>query len=183
MISTHLRSACRLLAFALPAIALFGLGAAPLAAAAHGVEVGKPAPDFKARTFDGRDIRLADFKGHVLIINLWATWCGPCRAELPLLSAYHRLQKDFGLDVIALATEDSVPTEKLKPLASMCSFPFVRRMRGDYEVMKGVPTNYVIDRNGIVRYAEAGAFTLESLNALLVPLLRETVPAAADPAP
>ena len=183
MISTHLRGACHLLAIALPAIAFLGLSAAPPPAGAHGIEVGKPAPDFKARTFDGRDIRLADFKGHVLIINLWATWCGPCRAELPLLSGYHRLQKEHGLDVIALATEDSVPMDKLKPLAAMCSFPFVRRMRGDYEIMKGVPTNYVIDRNGIVRYAAAGAFTLESLNALLVPLLREKPPAAADPAP
>ena len=165
------------------AIVVFGLTTSTQPAGARGIEVGKPAPDFKARTFDGRDIRLADFKGHVLIINLWATWCGPCRAELPLLSAYHRLQKDHGLDVIALATEDSVPMEKLKPLAAMCSFPFVRRMRGDYEIMKGVPTNYVIDRNGIVRYAEAGAFTLEALNELLVPLLREEPPAATDPAP
>jgi thiol-disulfide isomerase/thioredoxin len=164
-------------------IALLSLAVSPQLASAHGIEIGKPAPDFKARTFDGRDIRLADFKGHVLIINLWATWCGPCRAELPLLSGYHRLQKDHGLDVIALATEDSVPMDKLKPLAAMCSFPFVRRMRGDYEIMKGVPTNYVIDRNGIVRYAEAGAFTLEALNELLVPLLREKPTEAAGPAP
>lgn len=164
------------------AIALLGLGATPPPASARGIEVGKPAPDFKARTFDGHDISLADFKGHVLVINLWATWCGPCRTELPLLSSYHRLQKDFGLDVIALATEDSVPMEQLKPLAAICSFPFVRRMRGAYEVKKGVPTNYVIDRNGIVRYAQAGAFTLEGLNALLVPLLREKPATSADAA-
>ena len=167
----------------LAAIALLCVAAAPKLSSAHGIEVGKPAPDFKASTFDGRKISLADFKGHVLVINLWATWCKPCREELPLLSAYHRAQASFGLDVIALATEDSVPMDLLKPLAAVCSFPFVRRMHGDYEVMGGVPTNYVIDRNGIVRYAEAGGFTLEGLNAILVPLLREKPSQATGLAP
>ena len=148
---------------------------APFSATARGIDVGKPAPDFQARTFDGHDIRLADFKGHVLIINLWATWCEPCRQELPLLNSYHELRKSAGLDVIALATEDSIPADQLKPLAAVASFPFVRRLRGAYEIMGGVPTNYVIDRNGIVRYASAGGFTLDSLNALLVPLLNEKV--------
>ena len=165
------------------AVTLLYVCVVPQLSSARGIEVGKPAPDFKARTFDGRNISLAEFKGHVLIINLWATWCGPCRAELPLLSAYHRAQMSNGLDVIALATEDSVPMEMLKPLAAVCSFPFVRRMRGDYEVMGGVPTNYVIDRNGIVRYAKAGGFTLDGLNAILVPLLNEKVVQPANAAP
>ena len=166
----------------LAALVVLCVCGAPDLAIARGIEVGKPAPDFKARTFDGRDISLADFKGHVLVINLWATWCKPCREELPLLSAYHRARKDNGLDVIALATEDSVPADKLKPLAALASFPFVRRMRGAYEIMSGVPTNYVIDRNGIVRYARAGGFTLAGLNELLVPLLNEPGPQPPDPA-
>ena len=147
--------------------------AVSMTAQAAAIVVGQPAPDFKAVTFDGRTIRLADFRGHVLIVNLWATWCAPCREELPLLNSYYRLRKDAGLEVIALATEDSVPEEQLRPLAAHASFPFVRRMHGPYEVMGGVPTNYVIDRNGIVRYAEAGGFTLERLNEVLIPLLKE----------
>ncbi len=154
-------------------IALLVFSVIPITSIASHIEVGKPAPDFKARTFDGRDISLADFKGHVLIINLWATWCGPCREELPLLASYYKIRKDAGLDVIALATENSIPDNKLKPLAALASFPFVHRMRGPYQTMSGVPTNYVIDRNGIVRYAAAGGFTLDLLNDLLVPLLKE----------
>ena len=76
-------------------VALLSMAVSPRLASARGIEIGKPAPEFK----------------------------------------------DHGLDVIALATEDSVPMNKLKPLAAMCSFPFVRRMLGDYEIMKGVPTN------------------------------------------
>ena len=164
-------------------LALFGLCGAPIDSSARGIEVGKPAPDFKATTFDGRDISLADFKGHVLIINLWATWCGPCRQELPLLNTFHKLLTQSGLDVIALATENSVPMSTLKPLASVTSFPFVRRMHGAYETLGGVPTNYVIDRNGIVRFAAAGGFTLDGLNAVVVPLLNEKATDLPGPVP
>ena len=143
--------------------------------------MGKPAPDFKVETFDGRHLQLSDFKGQVVILNFWATWCAPCRREMPLLEAYARARGKNGLQVLAVATEDSVPPEKLKPLAAAVSFPLVRRMRGPYRIMDAVPTNYVIDRQGIVRYAKAAAFTLDGLNELLPPLLSEPVPEDAAP--
>ncbi len=152
-----------------------------MAARADDVTVGRPAPDFHATTFDGRKISLADYQGHVLIINFWATWCGPCRQELPLLDRYYQLQRHAGLEVIAVATEDSVSPSQLKPLAATATIPFIRRMNGPYKVLKGVPTNIVIDRSGIVRYAQAGGFSLEDLNSILVPLLREQPGGSADP--
>ncbi len=155
-------------------LAIWLLG--PSMAFAREIKVGEPAPDFHAVTFDGRKISLADFKGRVLIINLWATWCVPCRNELPLLDGYYALRKNVGLEVIAVATEDSVPPSKLKELAAAAHIPFIRRLRGPYSTLEGVPTNYVIDRSGIVRYAKARAFTLDDLNDLLVPLLQEPVP-------
>ncbi len=145
------------------------------------VKVGEPAPDFHATTFDGRELSLADFKGRVLLINLWATWCAPCREELPLLDAYYVLAKKHGLEVIAVATEHSVPASDLKELAAAAHIPFIRRLKGPYDILKGVPTNYVIDRNGIVRYAKAKAFTLDDLNELLVPLLQEPPPKVSSP--
>jgi cytochrome c biogenesis protein CcmG/thiol:disulfide interchange protein DsbE len=147
------------------------------------VVVGGPAPDFQAKTFDGRKISLADYRGRVLVINFWATWCGPCRRELPLLNAYYRSQKAAGLEVIAAATEDSVPNSQLRPLAEKVAIPFLLKMRGPYAALKAVPTNIVIDRNGIVRYARAGAFTLDGLNELLVPLLRERADTSLSPVP
>jgi cytochrome c biogenesis protein CcmG/thiol:disulfide interchange protein DsbE len=160
--------------FQLPLLAIWLVGSS--STFARDIRINEPAPDFHATTFDGREISLADYKGRVLVINFWATWCVPCREELPLLDAYYALQKKVGLEVIAIATEDSVSPSKLKPLAAAAHIPFIRSMKGPYSIVhKGVPTNYVIDRNGIVRYAKAGAFTLDGLNDLLVPLLLEHV--------
>ena len=157
--------------------------AASTAAAARTPKVGEPAPPATITTYDGQKISLAELKGQVVVLNFWATWCVPCRAELPLLNAAARQKADNGLRVFAIATEDSVPPQYLKQLAANLSFPLVRRMRGAYDVIgNAVPTNYVIDRAGIVRYAQAGAFTTESMNATLIPILREPPPAAA-PAP
>jgi thiol-disulfide isomerase/thioredoxin len=135
--------------------------------------VGQPAPDFAVTTFDGAKLSLADFKDQVLVINFWATWCAPCKKELPILDAYFAIQQTHGLRVVAVTTEDSAPLQSLKPLAAKVRFPMARSMRGPYRVMTGVPTNYVIDRRGILRYARAGAFDLDALNDILVPLLRE----------
>ena len=154
-------------------------------AQAQQLVINGPAPDFSARTFDGRDVTLADFKGQVLIINFWATWCGPCKKELPLLEGYYRLttERNYGLKILAITTEDSLPINQLKPLAAKVSFDMARHFHGPYGVLKGVPTNYIIDRNGILRYAKADAFDLDSLNAALIPLLQQPTPTGAETGP
>ena len=138
--------------------------------------VGKLAPDFRVTTYDGQHLTLKDFKGQVLVLNFWATWCGPCKRELPLLDTYYKVQKKVGLRVLAVTTEDSLPVSDLRPLSKALVIPMVREMRGGYAPLDGVPTNYVIDREGVVRYAKAAAFDLDDLNSILVPLLREPAP-------
>ncbi len=152
------------------------LALGPIAARAARIVVGRPAPDFHATAFDGTKVALADYRGQVLVLNFWATWCAPCREELPLLDVYYRIQKRFGLRVLAVTTEDSAPMSALKPLSTIVSFQMARRFSGGYGDPKAVPTNYVIDRAGIVRYAAAGAFTLDELNEILIPLLKEPPP-------
>ncbi len=153
------------------------------AAGARAPKVGEVAPDFRLKTFDGQEVTLASLRGDVVILNMWATWCAPCRAELPLLDTYYKLRKDVGLRVYAVATEGSIPDYTLrKTLGPMLVMPMARIERGPYFVMDGLPTNYVFDRSGKLVYAKSAAFDLDALNALLVPLLREPAPADA-PAP
>jgi cytochrome c biogenesis protein CcmG/thiol:disulfide interchange protein DsbE len=147
-------------------------------------KVGEVAPDFTLTLMDGSKVSLSDLKGQVIVLNFWATWCGPCRNELPLLNAYYSIQKPAGLTVFAVEDQDeaSVPLYKLKPFLAKLTMPSARRIKGDYAPLEGFPTNYVIDRAGVVRYAKAAAFDLDALNAVLVPLLKEAPPAAAGPA-
>lgn len=150
-----------------------------LAAALIGAKpprVGQPAPDFQLTLVDGTKVSLADLRGKVVVLNFWATWCVPCREELPLLDGYYKAQEKVGLRVFAVTTEDSLPLYQLKKLFAVMHIPAVRHIKGPYDTLGAVPTNFVIDRNGVVRYAKANAFTLDDLNTLLVPLLREPAP-------
>jgi thiol-disulfide isomerase/thioredoxin len=140
--------------------------------------VGQIAPDAELTLIDGTKLNLGDMRGDVVVLNFWATWCVPCRTELPILDTYYQIQKRHGLRVYAVTTEGSVPLYKLKPLFGQLKIAPARRIKGPYgPIDGGVPTNYIIDRSGKVRYAKAGALTLEILNEQLVPLLREPAPA------
>ncbi|MDR6127514.1 cytochrome c biogenesis protein CcmG/thiol:disulfide interchange protein DsbE [Sphingomonas sp. SORGH_AS802] len=136
------------------------------------VKVGEPAPDAELTLVDGSTVRLADLKGQVVLLNFWATWCVPCRQELPLLDSYYRSAQKYGLRAYAVTTEGSVPIYRLKTLFAAMAIPSVKRMKGLSGEMPAVPTNYIIDRAGIVRYAKAGAMDLDDLNRELVPLLK-----------
>jgi thiol-disulfide isomerase/thioredoxin len=148
--------------------------------AAGNPKVGEPAPPFSGTTLDGDEISLEAMRGNVIIVNFWATWCAPCRVELPLLHAYAKLREANGLRVVAVTLDRAtVSVRGLRRLQDGLALPLLRRFEGDYSTIgRAVPTNYVIDRAGIIRYAKADAFTLDELNELLVPLLNEPPPSA-----
>lgn len=176
MFSMRLRSA-----FAVILVPLL-MGVAPVPAPKK-IVVGQPAPPFALMTFDKQKIALADLRGQVIVINLWATWCGPCKREMPMMDAYYRANKDKGLRIFGVQTEDSVAPFRLKEVSEALAYPLTLQFRGDsYKRMEAVPTSFVIDRAGIVRFAEAGAFTHQSFDALIRPLLAEKAPADAAPA-
>jgi cytochrome c biogenesis protein CcmG/thiol:disulfide interchange protein DsbE len=161
------------------ALKLFGLGAAAfLLTAAKAPKVGDVAPNFELTLIDGSKVTLDQLRGQVVVLNFWATWCVPCREELPLLDRYYEIQQKAGLKVFAIATEDSVPLFRLKKLFAVMHMPSARRIKGPYPILEGVPTNYIIDRSGHIRYAKAAAFDLDALNQTLVPLLKEPIPVA-----
>ena len=165
----------RLLRAAIAAALLTITAAAPAPDASS--MIGKAAPDFELTLIDGRKVKLADLRGQVVVLNFWATWCVPCRRELPLLDNFYRVTERHGLRVFAVATEDSVPIFRMKPLFAALALTPARRIRGRYPLIgDAVPTNYIIDRAGIVRYAKAAALDLDDLNANVIPLLREAPP-------
>jgi peroxiredoxin len=153
--------------------------AARVEAKSKSLQVGDAAPDFAVTTFDLQTFKLAQLRGQVILLNYWATWCAPCRAEMLVMEAYMRTRRPKDLRIFAVATEDSVSPGKLRPLAKTLSFPLARRLRGkDYGTIGGaVPTSYVIDRAGVIRHAKAGAFTDASFDSLITPLLAEAPPA------
>lgn len=146
--------------------------------AARQPKVGEVAPPAELTLVDGRKLSLTELRGQVVVLNFWATWCVPCRTELPTLDAYYELQKGHGLRVFAITTEDSLPLSRLAKLFAAMHMPAAKRVKGPYSDVRAVPTNYVIDRAGRIRYAKAGAFDLQSLNEVLVPLLKEPAPAS-----
>jgi cytochrome c biogenesis protein CcmG, thiol:disulfide interchange protein DsbE len=146
-------------------------------------QVGDMAPDATLALVKGnKTIHLSELRGQVVVINFWATWCVPCRHELPLLDSYYAAQKKYGLRVFAATTEDSVPVGFMHKLFDVLSIDPLRYLHGPYTpIGNAVPTNYIIDRAGRIRYAKAGAFDLDDLNRELVPLLNEPAPAENKP--
>lgn len=158
----------------LPLVAAL-LAATP--AAAKDLKVGEVAPPIELTLVDGTKTTLAEHRGEVIVVNFWATWCVPCRAELPLLDGYYRKVSKHGIRVFAVTTEGSLPIFKLRNLFDALAITPAKGIKGISRQVPAVPTNYIIDRRGVVRYAKAGAMDLDDLNRELIPLLRESAPA------
>ena len=162
-------------------VALVGTALALLLGASSAPKVGADAPPFELTLIDGSKVSLDQLRGNVVVLNFWATWCVPCRKELPLLDRYYAVQKPAGLRVFTITTEDSVPLYQLKKLFAAMAIPSAKKIKGPYApIGDAVPTSFVIDRTGRVRYAKSGAFELDALNTLIVPLLKEPAPTPAS---
>lgn len=161
-------------------VAVVMVAALGSSASSASLKVGRPVPNAELVLVDGKRVHLSELRGQVVVLNYWATWCVPCRAELPLLNGYYRSARVPGwpLEIFAVATEDSVPKYQLKNLFSVLSISPADKIRGGpFADVDALPTNYVIDKSGVLRYAKAGAFDLDGLNAVLIPLLKEAPPA------
>ena len=126
--------------------------------------LGKPAPAFDATDLDGKPIRLSDFKGHPVLINFWASWCGPCRAEEPGLVRIADEYRARGLRVIGVTVRDNLAQARIHRDEFHMDFPSVfdqaARLAYAYEV-DAPPSSVLIDSNGIVRFKITGALSEE----------------------
>ena len=129
-------------------------------ATAGAVEPGAAAPAFSLPTFDsGRTVSLADFRGKVVFVDFWASWCSPCRQSLPL---YDALQKnyaaaDFG--ILAIGLDEDTADAKAFLAEHPVRYTTLQNPQGDVAKafdLKGMPSSYLIDRSGIVRARYVG---------------------------
>ena len=129
-----IRLQLRRVALGLLQSAMLAAAFAPGARAAGGDQlIGAPAPDFTRTDFGGHEFRLADYRGRVVLVNFFATWCGPCLAEIPRFSALQQAYQAKGLEVVGIAMDDEAAPVKKFLAAHTLSYPVVM---GDLELAK-----------------------------------------------
>ena len=129
------------------------------------------APDFALKDSDGRVVHLSDYKGKVLLLDFWATWCGPCRIEIPWFMEFQRKLKDQGFSVLGVSMDDD-GWDSVKPFASQMAINY-RIVLGDdstadqYGGIEALPTTFLIDRQGKIAAVHVGlASKSEILNGI-----------------
>ena len=141
--------------FALLLAASLSSGAA-LAPALAAPRLGQPAPELVMDQLDGRTFDLAHERGKVVIVSLWATWCAPCRAEMPILDGLYRTHQGQGLDVIGLSADRLKARDEVIRAAEPFSYPsglVLSARTNGFGHPRALPQTFVIDRKGVVRAA------------------------------
>src|SRR2546425_5802998 len=138
----------------------------------------QPAPDVEFQTLEGKPFRLADLRGRVVLLNFWATWCQPCRAEIPEFNAMQRELKSQGLEVVGVSVS---PTDTIEAIKD-----FQKDLKQEYTVLRGaeeigekfgngpgLPVSYIIDREGRIRQKLIGQRDRAAFEVAVKPLLWE----------
>ena len=128
------------------------------------VGVGSSAPEFTATTLDVTPAtkHLADYKGQVVLLNIWATWCGPCRVEMPSIEKLHTAMADKGLKIVAVSIDDPNTEKQIQSFAQQYGLTFeilhdpTHAIEKDYQTT-GVPETFLIGRDGTIRQKVIGA--------------------------
>ena len=135
---------------------------------------GAPATDFTLPDLKGDDVSLSDLRGRAVMISFWATWCGPCRIELPHIVEVYEEYRDQGFDVLAVnVREDPSRVSKYVEEAGL-SFTVLLDTRGQVSkryFVRGIPTNVFVDREGIVRAVHVGAMSEPQLRDYVLDLM------------
>ncbi len=139
-----------------------GLGLTGCSSSETAPEVGKLAPDFQLSDLDGQSVSLSDFRGQPVLVNFWATWCGPCRYEMPFLQRIHEEQAVNGLVVLGVNLGES--PDEVREFMGEFGLSFTTLLDSRQEVglmynVRAIPTTLLIDGNGVIRDRKVGAFT------------------------
>jgi len=165
----------------LAAVALSGVGGqtrqpSSAAGGACGANA-KPANlNFTLKDVNGKDVKLASFKGKVVLLNFWATWCGPCRAEIPAFVEFRAKHHAKGFEILGISVDD--PPEALRPFADQFKVNYPLLVGSDrddvqeaYGPIFGVPQSVLISRDGRICRKFVGEVRTSSLERAVAPLL------------
>ncbi len=123
---------------------------------------GAPAPDFALFNLEGEKVRLSDLRGRIILLNFWATWCAPCRIEMPLLQERFERFTEDGLIVLAVDFDEPRPVVEDFGNELGLTFPILLdpggEVQGLYRV-RGYPSSFFVDRDGLVRIVHIGVMT------------------------
>jgi cytochrome c biogenesis protein CcmG, thiol:disulfide interchange protein DsbE len=155
---------------------LVGKGGNSSSPSAIPVPVNFVAPELELKDMQGKSVSLSAYRGQVILLNAWATWCPPCKAEMPVFQKYYEQYRDQGFTVIAV--EAGEPVEEVADFARSNEYTFpiwpdpAQKL---YNVFRNqaLPSSWVIDRQGQVRLMWSGAISREKLEEFVTPILEE----------
>ena len=171
-----------LIGLALGVVVFFGLPALPDGpsasrglsasggASAPAPVVGAPAPDFTLKNLDNADVSLTEYKGQVVLLNFWATWCEPCRYEMPAIQRRYADYKDKGFVVLAIDYDEPATDVGAFTHAYSLTFPILLDSGGkvdDLYRIIGYPTTFFIDKDGLITRQHVGAMSEDQLDKYL----------------
>lgn len=141
-----------LLAALLLGLALIRYEAEPFAAAAAPPADRKPAPDFMLKDANGKDVKLSSLKGKVVLLNFWATWCGPCKVEIPWFIDFQKMYENRGFTVVGVSMDED-GWKVVKPYIETrgMNYPVLlgnEQVAKEYEGLDALPTTLILDRHG-----------------------------------
>lgn len=139
-------------------------------------KVNFPAPELNLPDLSGNQVSLSDYRGSVVLVNLWATWCPPCREEMPTLQTFYEKYKQDGFVLLALDQEETI--DIVQPFVDEYGLTFPVLLDLDYLAQRefhtaNLPSSYVVDRDGVVRLMWIGGISKGNLEKFVPDLILE----------